>query len=131
MVPEHIFLAGLGGLFNVMTAGNVVSAHIRGSAEYGALYLGAKVILVLGHTDCGAITATINGVRDGDIASITDEISRAIGDEQDTYKAEVLNINNSISRLLESRIIRKLVSQKKALVIGAIYDTHSGVVDWL
>ena len=78
VVPEHIFSAGLGELFVIRVAGNVLDRHQLGSIEYAAAHLHCRLILVLGHTGCGAIGAALEGGGEGMISYITDEILRAL-----------------------------------------------------
>lgn len=68
---EHIFNAGIGELFVIRTAGNVIGDHALGSVEYGMEHLGAKLVVVLGHTNCGAVDAALNGGAIYDIESGT------------------------------------------------------------
>mgnify|MGYP003623603446 CR=1 FL=1 len=85
--PEHIFSAGVGDLCVIRTAGNVVSDVELGSIEYGAEHLGAKGVVVLGHSGCGAVGAALDGHADGKIQSIGDEIKLGIGEESDATLA--------------------------------------------
>ena len=128
---EHIFNAGIGELFVIRTAGNVIGDHALGSVEYGAEHLGAKLVIVLGHTHCGAVDAALNGGAHGAIATITDEISACLPQGCDAREAEKLNVENSISRIMESEIIAQLVQGGETLVVGAIYDIESGDVEFL
>ena len=97
MIPETIFSAGLGELFVIRVAGNVIDDHQLGSIEYAAGHLGSPVVVVLGHTHCGAVDAAINSDPEGYIKFITDEIKLAIGDETDDYKACCLNVKRSVA----------------------------------
>ena len=87
MIPETIFSAGLGELFVIRVAGNVIDDPQLGSIEYAAGHLGSPVVVVLGHTHCGAVDAAINSDPEGYIKFITDEIKLAIGDETDDYQS--------------------------------------------
>lgn len=129
--PEHIFMEGLGEIFTVRNAGNVVDEIVLGSIEYGAEHLATPIVLVLGHTNCGAVDATINSGAHGYITYITDRISQGIGDETDPTQAEILNTRQSIEKIMESAIISELVEEGKVKVVGAIYDTCTGVVSFL
>ena len=127
---EHIFNAGIGELFVIRTAGNVIGDHALGSVEYGAEHLGAKLVIVLGHTHCGAVDAALNGGAHGAIATITDEISACLPAGCDPREAERLNVENSISRIMDSEMIAKLTHAGETLVVGAIYDIESGTVEF-
>lgn len=103
VIPERIFHAAMGDLFTIRVAGNVIDDHQLGSIEYAAGHLGTNLIVVLGHTKCGAVTAAIKHNPSGFIKYITDEIKLAIGDEQDDYRAAVLNVRQSV-RIIESSL---------------------------
>ena len=83
VIPEAIFQCGIGDLFVIRLAGNVIDNHQLGSIEYAADHLGTKLIMVLGHTHCGAVDAAIHHDPEGYIKFITDEITKAIGEEKD------------------------------------------------
>lgn len=124
VIPESIFSAGIGDLFVIRVAGNVIDNHQLGSIQYAAEHLNCKLIVVLGHTGCGAVCAAAkqNG---GYIKFITDEIRRAIGEECDAVKASILNVKQSVSK------IRSLLKDIQGLqVTGALYRTDSGEVDF-
>ena len=125
---EHIFNAGIGELFVIRTAGNVIGDHALGSVEYGMEHLGAKLVVVLGHTNCGAVDAALNGGAHGAIATITDEINACLPEQCDPRKAEELNVENSISRIMASEIIEEITESGTSRVVGAIYDIESGTV---
>ena len=83
VIPEAMFNCGIGDLFVIRVAGNVIDNHQLGSIEYAADHLGTRLILVLGHTGCGAVEAAISHDPQGYIKFITDEISLAIDGEKD------------------------------------------------
>lgn len=126
--PEHIFQAGIGELFVIRTAGNVVGEFELGSVEYSAEHLGTGLILVLGHTGCGAVDATLKGGGHGHVASITDEIASCLPENCSASEAEIQNVHNSISRIRESHVIQKMEADGEVVVIGAIYDITTGEV---
>ncbi|MCH5163165.1 MAG: carbonic anhydrase [Clostridiales bacterium] len=123
VIPESIFSAGIGELFVIRVAGNVVDNIQLGSVEYAVDHLGCPLVVVLGHTGCGAVGAAMHD-NCGYVKHITDEISRAIGTEKDAVKASVLNVNQSVSK------IRNGLAKSNATVIGALYHTDSGAVDF-
>lgn len=125
VIPESIFSAGIGELFVIRVAGNVMDDHQMGSVEYAADHLGCNLVVVLGHTNCGAVGAAIGGGAEGFIKSITDEIMAAIGDEKDGYKASCLNVENSVRKIQESLHISGL----KAM--GAVYHIDDGRVEFM
>ena len=128
VIPEAIFQCGIGDLFVIRLAGNVIDNHQLGSIEYAADHLGTKLIMVLGHTHCGAVDAAIHHDPEGYIKFITDEITKAIGEEKDPYKAACLNVQRSIDLIESSLIIQKDEEQGLA-VVGAMYDIESGKVE--
>lgn len=128
---EYIFGAGVGDLFIIRTAGNVVGDYELGSVEYGVGHLGAKLVVVLGHTGCGAVEATLAGGAEGHVQAILDEIQMAIGEEKGQAAAEDLNVKNSIRRILESPVIRECMEHEGVEVVGAKYDTRTGTVQFM
>lgn len=131
VIPESIFSAGLGQLFVIRVAGNVIDDHQLGSIEYAASHLGTPLILVLGHTRCGAVDAAINSDPEGYIKFITDEIKFAIGGEKDDYQACCLNVRHSIELIEHSLQIHSMEESEGLRVIGAVYHIDSGKVDFL
>lgn len=125
VIPESIFSAGIGELFTIRVAGNVISDNQLGSVEYAAEHLGCNLVVVLGHTHCGAVGAAIGGGAEGFIKSITDEIKAAIGSEGDDFKACCLNVENSVKRIEDNLKI----SGFKA--VGAVYHIEDGHVEFL
>ena len=122
VIPETIFSAGIGDLFVIRVAGNVVGGNQLGSIEYAAEHLDCKLAVVLGHTDCGAVAATCDGAVGNHVMCIIDEIRRAIGNETDKFKANVLNVKQSVG------IIEKEIKANGFKVVGAMYDIESGKV---
>ena len=129
VIPERIFHAAMGDLFTIRVAGNVIDDHQLGSIEYAAGHLGTNLIVVLGHTQCGAVTAAIKHDPSGFIKFITDEIKQAIGDEQDDYKAAVLNVRQSVG-IIESSLEIQKDEEHGLKVIGAIYRIEDGTVEF-
>lgn len=128
--PEHIFSAGIGELFVIRTAGNVIGNFELGSIEYAVGHLGVRVVIVLGHNHCGAVSAAISGHGEGHIQSIIDEIKPAIKEEKDVGLCERLNIENSIERIRGSRLIKEKIESGSIKVSGAKYDITSGWVEF-
>ena len=124
VIPESIFSAGIGDLFVIRVAGNVVGDFQLGSIQYAVEHLGCKLVVVLGHTCCGAVGAALQQ-NDGYVKLITDEIRHAIGTECDTVKASVLNVKQSVSKIQKC-----LTEMDGVLVAGALYHTESGIVDF-
>lgn len=131
VIPESIFSAGIGDLFVIRVAGNVIDDHQLGSIEYAAEHLGCKLVVVLGHTHCGAVGAAIHQDPSGYIKFITDEIKKAIGEEQDDWKACCLNVRRSVSLIEENLDIRAMEDRCGLRVTGAVYRIEDGRVEFL
>lgn len=130
VVPEHIFTCGLGEIFVVRVAGNVVNDSQLASVVYSADHLKSKLVVVLGHTHCGAVSATIQGGAHGCVSGITDKIATAIKDEKDDYKACKLNVEASINTLINNDEVKSLIENHGVKVVGGIYNIDTGVVDF-
>ena len=130
VVPEHIFMAGLGEVFVIRVAGNVVGPTEAASVLYACEHLHTRLLLVLGHTHCGAIKAALDGEA-GPLAPITERITAALGSERDPYRASVLNTEAAIDELRALPELAALEHAGRLMVRGAIYHTHCGVVDFL
>ena len=129
VIPEGIFSAGIGELFVIRVAGNVMDNHQIGSVEYAAEHLGSKLLVILGHTHCGAVGATISSAPEGFVKTITDEIRKAIGDEKDEYKACCLNVERSVNIVKES--LSEMIEKGELTVCGAVYHIDNGEVEFL
>ena len=144
---ELIFHRGLGDLFVIRVAGNVVAPSQIGSVEFACQQFGTQLVVVLGHTHCGAINATVDSLL-GDpenvspnIASIVDRVTPAVHpviakneykDKSDLLRQSMrANVAQSVNGLqLRSRILRNLTQQKKLKIIGAEYSIETGKVDF-
>ncbi len=131
MAVEHIFSVGIGELFVVRTAGNIISDFDLGSIEFGCANLGAKVILVMGHTQCGAVAASMkNNITEGFLRTVIEEIRPIIKNANDLEEAIDSNIANSVTRVKSSPIIHNLIKQGKVQIISGKYDVETGVVSF-
>ena len=130
VIPESIFMAGIGELFVIRVAGNVMDDHQLGSIEYAASHLGCSLIVVLGHTHCGAVEAAIHHDPEGYIKFITDEIRLAIREETDSFKACCMNVERSVSIIEDSLAIRREEAHGLR-VCGAVYHIEDGSVEFL
>ena len=131
VIPEVIFNCGIGDLFVIRVAGNVIDDHQLGSIEYAAGHLHCNLVLVLGHTHCGAVSATIEGDAHGYVKYVLDDIREAIGDEKDPYEACHLNVRHVMKTIEHSLQIQKVEHEYGLIVRGAIYDIETGKVDFL
>lgn len=130
VMPESIFSAGIGELFVIRVAGNVIDNHQLGSIEYAVEHLGCRLVLVMGHDHCGAVDAAINHDPSNFIKYLTDEIRRAIGDETDEAEACRLNVLHSIKIIEESLEIQN-EEEHGLKVMGAIYRLADGRVEFM
>lgn len=130
--PEIIFDQGLGDLFIVRVAGNVVGPIELDSIAFAAKYLGASLIMVLGHQNCGAVTAVLNGQAES-IEKIADLITPAFKNKKDlsietAVKANISYVVNSIS---STPFFGNMVEKGTLKVVGGYYDLGSGLVTLL
>ena len=128
VIPESIFSAGIGELFVIRVAGNVMDHHQLGSVEYAVDHLGSKLVVVLGHSHCGAVGAAMGSDPSGYVKYITDEIRKAIGDEKDELRASCLNVEQSVSVIRNSL---QYQGESDVQVCGAVYHIDSGRVEFL
>ena len=136
--PEIIFDQGLGDLFTIRVAGNVASDTEIGSLEYGAEHLHVPLIVVLGHENCGAVTAAVQGgPPEGHIAALVDLIKPAVektrGMSGDPVSNAVrVNVEMVVRQLRSSTpILSELVAHGKLRIVGAVYSIQTGSVTWL
>ncbi|MGE4233489.1 MAG: carbonic anhydrase [Bacteriovoracia bacterium] len=146
---ELIFDEGLGELFVVRVAGNVVAPSLLASMEFAAVNFGSAVILVLGHSQCGAVKATIDHIKNPNNELPSSNLEELVGrirpavqrvfketnnsSEKDfSERCEVENVRRSMSLIIEqSQILRNLVHDNKLSVHGALLDLESGKVNFL
>lgn len=145
---EILFDEGFGDLFVVRIAGNVVAPSVVGSIEFAASQYGTRLVVVLGHTGCGAVAATVKAIQSGDghesknIRAITDRISphveglvRTAGPAMGpTLLREAIRVNvrASVDHLRHgSRLLEELVLAERVAVVGAEYELETGRVHFL
>ena len=127
VVPEHIFHVGLGELFVIRTAGNVIGNVELESALYACDHLDTNLLLVLGHTHCGAVAAALD--RDHkELSHLVDPIRRAIGEVEDPIEATWLNMEAGKAALLDDDRVQELCASHDLEVHGAVYDIETGIV---
>ncbi len=129
VIPEQIFSASVGDLFVIRVAGNVLDNHQLGSIEYAAAHLHCGLIVMLGHTHCGAVDAAISGHADGYISYITEDILEAVGNERDPLAAAKLNVLHGVKRIRDEFAEHPEIEGID--VRGALYDIEKGTVEWL
>ena len=139
---ELIFDQGLGDIFSCRIAGNILNEDILGSMEFACKVAGAKLVMVLGHSECGAIKGACNNVKMGNLTGLLKKIQVVVKKVSKIYqvntksqdfvelvsKENVKNVLNNIPK--KSKIIRDLVKDKKIIIVGAMYDISSGKVDF-
>ncbi|HKD84752.1 MAG TPA: carbonic anhydrase [Terriglobales bacterium] len=131
---ELIFDQSIGHIFVTRIAGNLVTPEIMGSLEYGALVLGTKVIVVMGHSNCGAVKATIDGKSvPGQISSLFPHIQPAVDQAgPDLLAATKANAKMQATLVREaSTVISGMVKDGKVKVVAAYYDLGSGAVTFV
>lgn len=126
--PEHAFMAGVGELFTVRVAGNSVGPSQLASVVYAVRNLGARLVVVLGHTRCGAVAAALAGSDDAALAAFVEPLKAAIGDERDEHAACARNVEAGV-RAVEA--CPQIAAAAGVRVVGGIYDVATGAVEFL
>ncbi len=140
---ELVFDQGLGDVFSIRIAGNVLNEDILGSMEYACKVAGAKLIVVLGHTKCGAVQGAADGLSMGNITHLLNKLKPALDAEKSEInernsmnnsfisKVACLNVKHAVKQVVErSTIISDIIKEGKLGVIGGMYDVDTGVVDF-
>ncbi|UEG49648.1 carbonic anhydrase [Ferruginibacter lapsinanis] len=140
---ELIFDQGLGDIFSIRIAGNILNEDILGSMEFATKVVGTKIIVVLGHTKCGAIVGACNHVEMGNLTTLLNKIQPAIVKEKTTIEnrdgsnpdfvqnVTEINVHLTIDRIRrESPIIAELEEQGQIKIIGALYNVETGAVNF-
>lgn len=141
---ELIFDQGLGDIFSIRIAGNILNEDILGSMEFACKIAGSKLIVVLGHTNCGAIIGACDDIKLGHLTSLVNKIKPSI--EIETYTqserngknikfVENVSVNN-VKLTVEgirrrSPILSEMETEKKIKIIGGMYDVETGIVKFL
>jgi carbonic anhydrase len=141
---EMVFDQALGDVFSVRLAGNIASDKAIGSLEFGCKYLGSKLIVVLGHTSCGAVKAACDNFIDGHIGEITNLIKPAVrlektilqnrnsSNDEFVQKVCALSVQVQIDEIMHtSDILQDMVARKQIAIVGGIYDLATGEVNFM
>ena len=141
---ELLFDQALGDIFSVRLAGNIASDKCIGSLEFSSKYLGSKLIVVMGHSSCGAVKAACDDFKDGHIGEIVNMIKPAIRHEKTVLenrnsnneafvqKICALNVRYQIDQIIRtSDIIQDMITAKQIGVVGGVYDLNTGKVEFL
>jgi carbonic anhydrase len=141
---EHLFDQGLGDLFVLRVAGNVIAPSLLASLEFAATQFETPLVLVMGHSKCGAIQATINNVKNPaplpskNLTDLVDRIKPAVTKHVEKYANDPMlvdicgieNVHNTVKRIQEdSPIVQKLIAEKKLMIASAFFCLDTGVVD--
>jgi len=140
---ELVFDQGIGDIFSVRVAGNIVNEDVLGSMEYACKIAGSKIVVVMGHTKCGAVTAACKNVELGNITPLLKKIQPAVtavkvnADNKNELsnssieEVAILNIELSIDRIRkESPILAEMESKNEIEIVGALYDVSTGKVEF-
>ncbi|WP_276497017.1 carbonic anhydrase family protein [Pontibacter litorisediminis] len=139
---ELIFDQGLGDIFSIRIAGNVLNEDILGSMEFACKVAGSKLLVVLGHTRCGAIYGACNHVELGHLTSLLQKVKPAIDSETETpqnkrngsndafvYNVTVNNVHHTMERVRkESPILAAMEKEGEILLVGGLYEVETGQV---
>ncbi len=140
---ELIFDQGIGDIFSARVAGNFVNEDILGSMEFACKLAGTKVILVLGHTSCGAVKGACDDAKLGNLTAMLRKIKPAVNavtlpeDQSLRNSANIEFVNNvseknvllTIDRILqESDVLAEMQQNDEIMIVGGMYDIHSGAV---
>ncbi len=138
---ELIFDQGLGDVFSVRIAGNIINEDILGSMEFGCAVAGSKIIVVLGHTKCGAVKGACDHVEMGNLTALLTKIRPAVDDETATKEnrsstnpvfvenVAVINVKRTVKAIMErSTILKEMIEAGQIGIIGGTHDISSGEV---
>ena len=137
---ELVFDQGIGDIFSVRVAGNIVNEDILGSMEYACKVAGSKIVVVMGHSKCGAVTAACNHVELGNITALLSKIQlvvKAVESNSANMTDDViedvahLNVEHSIDMIKkDSSILAEMESNGEIEIVGAMYDVSTGLVEF-
>jgi carbonic anhydrase len=140
---ELIFDQGLGDVFSVRIAGNILNEDILGSMEFATKVVGSRIIVVLGHTKCGAVKGACDHIEMGNLTTLLNKIQPAVYEEKSVSdnrtsknsefveKVATLNVQLTMERIRrESVIIRELEESGAIKIVGGMYDVDTGKVDF-
>ena len=140
---ELIFDQGLGDVFSVRIAGNIQNADILGSMEFSCKVAGAKVVVVLGHTKCGAVRGACDQVKLGNLTTLLEKLLPAVDSETSVTsdrnannaefveKVASLNVRHTKKQIVKhSPILKEMIEKGEIALIGGMYDVETGIVDF-
>jgi carbonic anhydrase len=134
--PEIIFDQGIGNIFTIRIAGNIEDENVLGSMEYAVEHAGSKLIVVMGHSHCGAVTGAVKGIKLGNLTQLVDQIKPAMTTDSTNTNFIDETAKNSVKKTMQdlldrSEIIRVMVHEGKIKIVGAFYDIEIGVVTFM
>lgn len=140
---ELIFDQGLGDIFSIRIAGNIINEDILGSMEFGCKVAGAKIIVVLGHTKCGAVKGACDHVEMGNLTALLSKIQPAVYDEKTetenrnsgnnefVEKVAIINVKRTVHAIIErSPILKEMIEDGTIEIIGGTHDIATGEVSF-
>lgn len=140
---ELIFDQGLGDIFSVRIAGNIINEDILGSMEFACKVAGSKIIVVLGHTKCGAVKGACDHVEMGNLTALLTKIRPAVEDETSTKenrnssnsefveKVTTINVKRTVESILQrSPILKEMTEKNEIKIVGGIHDISTGEVNF-
>jgi carbonic anhydrase len=138
---ELIFDQGLGDVFSVRIAGNIINEDILGSMEFATKVAGSKIIVVLGHTKCGAVKGACDHVEMGNLTALLSKIQPAVFDEKTEHenrsssnsefveKVAVINVKRTVQAIIErSPILKEMIEKGEIGIVGGTHDITNGEV---
>lgn len=138
---ELIFDQGLGDVFSVRIAGNIINEDILGSMEFGCKVAGSKIIVVLGHTKCGAVKGACDHVEMGNLTALLSKIRPAVDDEKTVTvnrnskndgfveKVATINVKRTVKAIMErSPILKEMIENGEIGIVGGTHDISTGLV---
>ncbi|TDO73133.1 carbonic anhydrase [Flavobacterium chryseum] len=138
---ELIFDQGLGDVFSVRIAGNIINEDILGSMEFGCKVAGSKIIVVLGHTKCGAVKGACDHVEMGNLTALLTKIRPAVDDETETKEnrnsgnaafvenVSAINVKRTVKSIMErSPILKEMIEKGEIGIVGGSHDIATGEV---
>lgn len=141
---ELIFDQGLGDIFSIRIAGNIINEDILGSMEFACKVAGSKLIVVLGHSKCGAIKGACDNVQLGNLSTLLNKIQPAVYFERETTDNRTssnagfvenvarIQVKRSVETVIEqSVVLREMIETGQIALIGALYDVETGIVEFL
>ena len=141
---ELIFDQGLGDIFSVRVAGNIINEDVLGSMEFACKLAGTKIIVVLGHTKCGAVKGACDHVEMGNLTALLNKIQPAVFNEKTETenrtssnadfvgKVSLINVKRTVQAILErSPILKEMIAQGEVGIVGGMHDIATGQVSFL